>query len=273
MDSLRKLPFVLALVAIALVVGIELGLSLLTSVLPDEKTIADALFDERIRAEEKSDNKPDADQRREIREDAEAQAKEIAGKPARPGMGIPYLAFVDGLVLFTALMMGASLIIPERVWGRVHGVVRLIVMIVIIFAAILLIVLALVMLLLRFGLFIAAPFGTLAYIAIWGFFDRGGAQVTLSMLLGLKIAFGVLLLLAQQRFALHKGMVALFLSSLLANVIVSFLHGLVPRVMVSITDALAAVVLGIFGAIWALIMAIGALVAVVKSIRLEKEAA
>ena len=55
--------------------------------------------------------------------------------------------------------------------------------------------------------------------------------------------------------------------------VISFLHGLGPRVMVSITDALAAVVVGILAAIWALILLVVAVVAVIKAIRLTERAA
>src|SRR5262249_55675388 len=130
--------------------------------------------------------------------------------------------------------------------------------------------LALALLLLMFGLFVATPFGTLAYLAIWGFFDRGGAAVALSLILGLKVAFAVLLVLAQPRFLQNKGLVLLIATSLVANVAIAFLHGLVPLVMVSITDALAAVLVGVAAGIWALLALIGAVVSVARAIRIAR---
>lgn len=274
MDRLRKVPFLIALAVMAIVVGIEVGSSFLDVPPPDRDTLASLIFEERVSRESPP---PDPETRQILRADARAQADETLAtweeSPRRPGMGIPYLALVDGLLLFTVLMMGLSLIVPERIWGRLHGVVRLIAMVLLIIASILMITVAFILMMVMFGLFVATPFGTIAYLAVWGFFDRGGAQVTLSLLLTLKVAFGVLLFLAQQRFALHKGLVALVLTSLLANAVVSLLHGLVPSVMVSITDALAAVVVGVLAAIWAVVMAVGAVIAVLSSIRLGKQSA
>ena len=54
---------------------------------------------------------------------------------------------------------------------------------------------------------------------------------------------------------------------------VAFLHGVVPRFLASITDALAAIIVAVVGIVWAVLMAVGALIATVKSIRLEKERA
>jgi hypothetical protein len=185
-------------------------------------------------------------------------------------MGIPFLAFVDALLLFLVAMMGAALVLPERVWGRAHGVVRLVAMIGAIVAALVLIPLAVVLLLLMFSLFVAIPFGTIAYLAIWGSFDRGGAQVTLGLLLGLKVVFIVLLVVAQPRHLANKGLVALVLTSLLCNAVVAFLHGLVPGVLVSITDALAAIIVAVVGVLWAVVMLVGAVISVVKALRFEQ---
>ena len=56
------------------------------------------------------------------------------------------------------------------------------------------------------------------------------------------------------------------LTSLLANVIVSFLHGLVPSVLVSITDAIAAIIVAILALIWAIVLLVFSVVSIVKAI-------
>lgn len=269
MDRLRRVPFVLAMLAMGLVVCIELGSSLLRPPPPEPRTLALDLERERLR----SAGPLTELERAQLRVEAEAQAAEIVearrAEPARPGLGIPYLAFIDGLLLFLVLMMGVSLVLPERLWGRAHGWVRLVAMAATLLAAMVLLTLALALLLLMFGLFVAAPFGTIAYLALWGSFDRGGAQVTLGLLLALKVGFAVLLIAAQQRYLAHKGLVLLVLTSLLGNAVVAFLHALVPGILVSITDALAALIVGVLGALWAAVMLVGAVVTIIKSLRLE----
>ena len=56
----------------------------------------------------------------------DSEAARIADAP-KPGYGIPSLAVMDTLVLFTVLLMGAALVLPERVQGRVQGCATLIV--------------------------------------------------------------------------------------------------------------------------------------------------
>lgn len=192
--------------------------------------------------------------------------------PPTPGMGIPYLALVDGLLLLTLALMGASLIIPERVHGRVQGLATLIGAVVALLSGIGLLIAAIALLITMVSLLCAAPFGTLAYLAVWGFFNRGGAAGTLGLLMTFKLAAGVCLVLAHQRFLQNKGLVLLYLTSLLANAVVSFLHGMVPGILVSITDAVGAIIVAILGLIWAVLLLVGALVSIVKVLRLKRMA-
>ena len=66
---------------------------------------------------------------------------------------------------------------------------------------------ALALLLLMVALFLATPFGTLAYLAVYGFFNRPGANAVLGLALALKMGAVVCLLLAQQRFLQNRGLV------------------------------------------------------------------
>lgn len=204
--------------------------------------------------------------------EAAANDVEIVGSTASvdepPGRAISYLTFVDGVLLYTVLLMGASLVVPERVHGRVQGVVTLIASIVLIVAASIAAVIAFVELLVMVSLLLAVPFGTIAYLALWGFFPRGDAAVVLSLLLFLKLVFCVLLVLAQQRFLQQKGLVALVLTSLVLNVVVGFLHGFLPLVLVSIVDTLLALVVAVVGIVWGVVLLVGAIPSIVSSIRL-----
>src|SRR5690242_16770255 len=76
-----------------------------------------------------------------------AQAGELgvdvpAGAATPPGYAIAYLALVDGALLFTVALMGAGLLIPERIHGRLQGAVTLVFSILLLLAAIGLLVLA-----------------------------------------------------------------------------------------------------------------------------------
>src|SRR4051794_28447583 len=59
----------------------------------------------------------------------------------------------------------------------------------------------------------------------------------------------VCLVAAHQRFLEQKGLVLTILSS----VIISLLHGFVPRFLVAVTDTVAAIVVDILALIWALV--------------------
>jgi len=196
-------------------------------------------------------------------------ADEQASNTPSPGLGITYMSLVDGLLLFMTLLMGLSLIIPQRVQGRIQGVATLVFSVLMLLAAIVMIFIALAKLILMVSLLLAVPFGTLAYLAIWGFFNRGGASIILGILWLLKLGFGACLVLAHQRFLQNKGLILLFAASLIANIVVAFLQGLVPGFLVSITDAIAAIIVGIIGVIMLLLALIGSIISVVKALKPE----
>jgi hypothetical protein len=191
----------------------------------------------------------------------------VLAESPTPGRGIPYLVLIDGLLLLTLGLMGASLLIPERVHGRLQGGVTLVGALVALGAGITMLTIAITFLLVMVALLTAVPFGTLAYLAIWGHFDRSGAAITLGFLMTFKVAAGVCLALAHPRFLQNKGLVLLYLTSLLATALVSLLHGWVPRILVSITDTLGGIIVAILGLIWAVALLIGALVSLYKAFR------
>jgi len=82
----------------------------------------------------------------------------------------------------------------------------------------------------------------------------------------LKIVFAICLVLAHQRFLQNKGLDLIIITSLVANLIIAFLHGLVPGFLVSITDTGAAIVVGVLAAIWTVVYLVGGVISVVKVI-------
>lgn len=227
LDTLRKIPFLVALIFITLAVLVEIGsiakLGVVTS------------------------------------------AANSLNVPA-PGKGIPSLAFLDGLVLYTTILIGLALIIPERIQGRVQGLATLIFSILILLADIVMILAALGLLILMVSLLLSPIFGTIAYFAIYGHFDTDTARIALSLIMTLKLAFAFCLVIAHQRFLQNKGLVLLVITSLLATFIVSFLQGVVPGFLASITDDIVAIVVGILAAIWAVVFLVGSIVSIVKAV-------
>ncbi len=189
---------------------------------------------------------------------------------ASPGLGISYLALVDGILLFSIGLMALGLVIPARIQGRLQGIVSFLFFLLLLIGGITLIFIAIGLLVMMVSLLVAVPFGTIAYMAAFANFDVGAARVTLASLMTLKLGFAVCLFLANPRFLEVKGLVILVLVSLLANIVVSFLHGLGPVFVVSILVAVAAIVVGIIGAIWALVSLIGSIPAIVKLLRVDR---
>jgi hypothetical protein len=186
---------------------------------------------------------------------------------APSGRGIPYLVLIDVVLLYTVALMGAGMLLPDRLYGRVQGVITLLGSIALIVVALVLLVIAYLELLVMQALFLAPPFGTVAYLAIWGFFPRGDAAVVLSLLMFLKLAFAALLLFAHPRFLQNKGLVLLVLTSVFCTVGITFLHGFVPIILVSIVDDVAAIVIAILASIWGIVLLVGSIPAVVNAIR------
>jgi hypothetical protein len=275
MDTLRKPFLIIAIVLIGIVVLIEVGQTSLLGGWPTRvaaliagqssnptQDAARSLEDQLLPGEVKDALKNlDSEQREQL--NALAQAE----RP--PGLGIPYMALVDGIVLFTTLLIGLSLVIPARIQGRVQGVVTLIFSILIIIAAIGMILAAIALLTTMVALLLAIPFGTIVYLIVYGWFDTGSARVVLSLLMFLKLAFVVALLLAQQRFVTNIGLVLIVVTAIAATIVVTFLHGLVPSFLVSITDAVGGIVVAVLAGLWAIFLLVGAIISVVTAIRLK----
>jgi hypothetical protein len=243
MDTLRLPFFILAIVAAALIILVELGSALILGGDSAGSSLVQQISD------------------------LPAAPSDASGVEEPPGRGIGQLALVDVIMLYTVLLMGAGLLLPDRLHGRLQGIVTLIGSIVLIIVAFVFTMIALVEVMIMMTLLAATPFGTIAYLALWGFFPRGDAAVLLSLLMFLKIVFAVLLVFAQQRFLQNKGLVLIILTSLLCNVILAFLHGLVPIILVSIVDDVAAILFGIIAIIWGLILLIGSIPSVIKAIQ------
>jgi hypothetical protein len=180
------------------------------------------------------------------------------------GLGIPYLAFVDGVLLYALAWRAASYSLKGTVQVKVQVVTTLVGGILFLIACVVALLAAFALLILMTSLVVAVPFGLAAYIGLWGGFPTGAAAATLAGLMGTKIVAVVLLLVADRSVIGHKMLVFCVLLSFVAAAVLSFLHGLVPRPFVAITDALGALVAVVLGIVLGLILVIGSLPALVK---------
>jgi hypothetical protein len=184
-----------------------------------------------------------------------------------PGMALPCLGMMDALFLYVVLIAGLDLLLASKeALARVYGIITLIVAILAILGGIALIFAALAKLILMVTLFMAVPFGTIAYIAKWGHFDTDAAAAALSLSMVLKLAFSICLPVASPRFVKNIYLVLVTLTSFLGNMLISFLHGIVPGVLVSITDVVGAIIVAILAVIWSLIFVIFAIRSIIAAL-------
>jgi hypothetical protein len=198
----------------------------------------------------------------------QADFNRLQNQEKPPGLGVPSLGMLDAIALFTVGLMALSMLVTQQVFGRIQGIISLIFSILLLLSGLgLILLVALPKLLLMISLLLSVPFGTLAYLALFGFFNRGGAAAILTLTLLLKLGFGISLVVAQQRFLQNKGLIFIVILVLVGNVLVSFLHGIVPIFLVSITDAIAAIIVAILAVIWGILLLIGAVIAIIKALR------
>ncbi len=260
MDHLRKPLLFAALVVTALVLLLCLGSGLLAKTAPFADRVSGALDDPSV-SKTLADNDID-------RGDAQDQLDNISGETDPPGLGIKYLALPAGLLLVVMVQISLPMLIGHRATGTIQGVISIVAGLVGLIVGIIIAIIAFVMLLLRVSLFLAVPFGTMAYLAIYGFFPVGKAATILTLVMIGLIVTTVLLVLAQQRFLQNKSLVLLIATCLLLAFVTMFLQGFVPGILANITDALAALITAIVGIIWALVMLIGGIVAAIRAVQL-----
>jgi hypothetical protein len=183
-----------------------------------------------------------------------------------PGQGIPSLAYLDGLLLFTFVLISLSLIAPEQIQGRIQGIVGLVFSILLIIGAFRMLLHVLALLILMVTLLLAPIFGTLAYFTAFSVFNTDGAHAVLRIAMTLKLFFGASLILAHQRFLQNKGLMLLIGTSLLATFLLQILQGWVPECLVNVTDSIGGLIALILALIWAVLYAISSVISIVKAI-------
>jgi hypothetical protein len=186
----------------------------------------------------------------------------------RPGIGIPYLASLDLLMLYTLVLLSLDELGPLRgLLARAQGMVTFILSLLGLLAMIVMIFSALSLIILMVSMFVAVPFGTLAYLLIWGHFATGAAHLLLAFVMLLKLAGTTFLLLSRPLFLKNFGFLLLLATTLLATLLLQILQSWFPTILVSITDAVGALVIGILAATWLIVFLIGSIPAIINSLR------
>ncbi len=259
MDRLRTPFFILAIVLIFIAILIEIGTAL-PGVLRSSPTPLTAFqLPPQVAARVAS-----------LSPDQQNAVAQLSQQDRPPGFAIPSLALLDGIMLFTVSLMGVALLLSEHVQVRVQGIATFIFSLLLIIVAFLTIIAAFSLLTLMISLLLSVPFGTIVYLIVYGSFNRAGADIALSLLMLLKFGFSGSLIFAQQRFLSSKGLVLLILTSLLSNIIVTLLLGIVPGFLDSITDAIATIIVGIIAVIWGIFLLIGSIISILKLIRFDR---
>jgi hypothetical protein len=188
-----------------------------------------------------------------------------------PGLAIPYLALPNGLLLIIVGLMALPLLIGNRMIPLFGGILSVLGGLAAVIAGIVMAIIAVVALTVMVSLLLATPFGTLAYLAIFGFFSVGASAALLALIMFLQLAAIVFLIVAQQSMLGNKRLMFWLLLSVLLTFVTMILHSIVPVFLVSITDSIAAIIIAIVGAVWGLLTLIGGIVSLVKQLNLGRQ--
>jgi hypothetical protein len=253
---MRKPFFIAALVLLAIAVAAELGAKLFTK--PDVASPLGTIAQLSV---------TDPDVMLAFAKMSPEGRDDLLNQDRPPGLAIPALAMLDGLLLFTVIMIALDLFTNQKVPVAIQSGATAVFSLIILIVAILTALATFALILLMVSLFLAVPFGTLAYLAIYGFFNRGGANVTLGLVMAMKIAFVICLFLAQQRFIQNITLLLLIGTSFLGSILTSFLIGLPPIILVSIFDGISALVVAILASIWGLVILIPSIISLIKALK------
>jgi hypothetical protein len=151
--------------------------------------------------------------------------------------------------------------------SRIQGIVTLILSLLGLLGGIILIFVTFTLLILMVSLLLAAPFGTLVYIAIWADFPSTEVRAVLGMIMLMKLLGLVFLFISNPAILKNKGLMVLLLFSIGSTFITSLLITLVPGFVAAIADVIGALISAVLGTIWLFVMLIGAIFAVIRALR------
>jgi hypothetical protein len=185
-----------------------------------------------------------------------------------PGIGIGALGWLDLIFAYTLLFIAIDYLPGFRaIVARFQGIVTLILSVLALIAALIAVFALFALLMLMVSLLLATPFGTIAYFALWGDFDVSRAKTILALAMLLKLIGIGLILLASPAMLKNKGFVLLTVCSVGLTFVLGLLQTIPPGFLVSITDAICALVTAVVILIWALCFLIGSIPAILRALR------
>jgi hypothetical protein len=196
-----------------------------------------------------------------------ALALGVGGSEDRPGLGLAALFFFDILVIYTFAMLAFQIVGLGAISGRVQFATALIVSILGLLGGIVLVTGAIAALTAMVALLLAVPFGTIVYMAIFGHFDTDASRAILSMVMLLKLVGLAMIAFATPGILNNRSVLVLSGVSVLFTFALGFLHAFPPNFLASIADAIGAIVFGIVGTIWMLLLLFSGLASLVRTIR------
>jgi hypothetical protein len=186
------------------------------------------------------------------------------GDLSEPSLGIMNLILVDGILLYSWSTIRIGTFLPEKFFTPAIKICNFIFFIAMLTLSFLMILKAVSLLMLMISLLLAAPFGTIAYMFKYAGFQTKPAMAILGMLFALKLSFTASLVVGEKRlFEDYRTFLLLLLFSFISHFLINFLHAIVPGFLVSITDAIGAVVVAVIAIIWLLYLFLGSLWSVI----------
>lgn len=175
-------------------------------------------------------------------------------------MGLFSLLIFDWLVLMTVLLIGAPFLLSNETVGRIQGFVTFGVSFFVLLAALAAFGVA-VMLIFKL---LVSLYGIFPYLFSYMSFPTRETAGILSIVMVCKFGFCILAILAHEKLLINTGLVVIVLTSLLLTMMVGFLNGM-PRIAVSITDDIGAIIIAVLACLRAFGFMVASLPAVKKA--------
>ncbi|MEI3853625.1 MULTISPECIES: hypothetical protein [unclassified Ensifer] len=191
----------------------------------------------------------------------------ITADATRPGVGLMALSLFDLLIVYGYGSLALQAAGLGAAAGRLQWIVALVAGVFCIFVGIVLVIAALALLNMMLALFLALPFGTAVYLAVFGSFATGAVRAILAMVMTLKLAGLGMIVFAAPGVLRNTRQLVLTGVSLLFTFGLGYVYALVPVFLVSIVDAIAAIVFGVAAVIWFALLALSGVGSLVRTAR------
>jgi hypothetical protein len=185
-----------------------------------------------------------------------------------PGIGLLGIGLIDLVLGHALVLMAIDFVAPLRAGAaRIQGIATFVLSLLGILGTVVFAFATYALLMLMITLLLATPFGTIAYFAVWGHFPTASARVALGLVMSLKL-FGIgLIAVSHQTLLKNLGFVVLAACSIAMTFVLGLLYAIPPIFLVSITDAIGALVAAIVAVVWMVVVLVGAIFAVIRAVR------